>query len=69
MRVIRDALLVKQEDMSVSKGGIYLPEGTEKTVCHGEVIETGRGIISGGQVITPEVKVGDKIIFRSLGFV
>ena len=65
MKVIRDALLVKADEIGISKGVIYLPEGTEKEVRHGEVVETGRGIISGGQVITPEVKVGDQIIFRS----
>ena len=64
MKVIRDGLLIKVKDPSMTKGGLYIPEVTDKEVRYATVVGTGRGLISGGQRIEPEVSVGDEIIFR-----
>ena len=65
MKVIRDALLIRIDNPDVTPGGIYIPKTTEETVQRGEVLEVGRGIITGGKVVPPEVAQGDKIIFRA----
>ena len=64
MKVIRDGLLIKVEDPGITKGGIYLPEIGDLEARHATVVETGRGLISGGNRIELEVQKGDKIIFR-----
>jgi co-chaperonin GroES (HSP10) len=64
VKVIRDGLLVRVDDPSMTKGGLYIPEANDKEIRHATVVEAGRGLISGGNRIELEVKVGDKIIFR-----
>jgi co-chaperonin GroES (HSP10) len=65
VKVIRDALLVRLTTVKVTEGGIHIPETTDDTVQQGEIVARGRGLISGGRVIEPEVQIGDKITFRS----
>lgn len=49
-----------------TKGGIILPETAEKEKPEkGEVLAVGPGkILESGQRVVPEVKVGDKVIFK-----
>lgn len=64
MKVIRDGLLIKVDDPSMTKAGLYIPEASHAEIRHATVVETGMGLISGGSRIAPEVQKGDKIIFR-----
>jgi chaperonin GroES len=52
------------EAKEVSRGGIVLPDTAKEKPQEAEVIAVGKGKVSDdGKVITPEVKVGDKVLF------
>jgi chaperonin GroES len=51
------------EAKDVTKGGIVLPDTAKEKPQEAEVVAVGKGKISDGKTIAPEVKVGDKILF------
>jgi chaperonin GroES len=47
-----------------TKGGIVLPDTAKEKPQEGEVIAVGPGrVLENGQRLTPELKVGDRVIF------
>jgi len=59
--------LAKEEE--VTRSGILLPDNADKEKkTEGEVVALGVGrITKDGDVIPPEVKVGDKVLLKSWG--
>jgi len=54
--------LVEKEEKTA--GGVYLPDTAKEKPQEAEVIAVGKGrTLDNGTTITPEVKVGDKVIF------
>jgi len=62
---LADRILVKVlEAKEVTKGGIVLPETAQEKPQEAEIVAIGKGKVGDdGKVISPEVKVGDKILF------
>lgn len=57
---------IKEEKMT--KSGIVLPDTVEKDELEqGEVVAVGEGKIDHGQRVTPQVKVGDRVILKKYG--
>ncbi len=63
---LADRVLVKPlEKEEVKQGGIIIPDTAKEKPQEGEVIAVGKGRLSNkGERIKPEVKKGDKILFR-----
>ncbi|MDP3792001.1 MAG: co-chaperone GroES [Candidatus Omnitrophota bacterium] len=62
---LADRIMVEVLDAKeVTKGGIVLPDTAQEKPQEAKVVAVGKGKTSNeGKVITPEVKVGDKILF------
>jgi len=65
IKPLGDRVMVRVlEPESKSKGGILLPDTAQEKPQEAEVIAVGKGkMLESGQVQTPEVKAGDKILF------
>jgi chaperonin GroES len=51
-----------------TKGGILLPDSAKEKPQEGEIIAVGAGkMMETGQRMTPEVKVGDIVVFAKYG--
>ena len=63
---LADRVLVKPLDASeTKKGTIIIPDTAKEKPQEGEVIAVGKGRLSSkGERIAPEVKKGDKVLFR-----
>jgi len=64
---IRGRIIVKRIKRNVSPGGLTLPESREQPTVEGEVIAVGPGLMAlmNGEHITPQVKVGDIVLYWS----
>ena len=61
---LADRIVVKVlEAEEITRGGIVLPDTAKEKPQQAEVIEVGKGKVSDGKVIAPEVKKGDKVLF------
>ena len=62
---LADRIMVEVLDAKeVTKGGIVLPDTAQEKPQEAKVIAVGKGKISDeGKPISPEVKVGDKVLF------
>jgi len=61
---LADRIVVKVlEAEEVTRGGIVLPDTAKEKPQQAEVMEVGKGKVSDGKVIAPEVKKGDKVLF------
>ena len=60
-----DRVVVKAlEAQEVTKGGIVLPDTVKEKPQEGKVVAVGKGKVSDtGHVQTPEVKVGDRVLY------
>lgn len=65
IKPLNDRVLVKPvEADEVSAGGIIIPDAAKEKSTKGEVIAVGPGkALDNGQVRTPQVKVGDKVVY------
>lgn len=65
MKPLADRVIIKpQEAEEKTKGGIILPDTAKEKPVIGEVVAVGPGKVSDdGKKITPEVKVGDKVLY------
>jgi chaperonin GroES len=63
---LADRVLVRPLDATeVKKGGIIIPDTAKEKPQEGEVVAVGKGRLnSKGERIAPEVKAGDKVLFR-----
>ena len=58
-RVLVEAL----EAEEMTKGGIVLPQNAQEKPQQAKVVAVGKGKISDGKLIAPEVKVGDVVLY------
>ncbi len=68
LKPLGDKIVVepKAEEEKTSSG-ILLPDTAKKKSTEGTVVAVGRGKYQNGQLIQPEVKVGDVVIFSKYG--
>ncbi len=65
IRPLHDRILIKRlGEEEKSKGGIIIPDTAKEKPIQGKVIAVGKGkILENGDVIRPDVKKGDKVLF------
>jgi len=65
IRPLSDRLVVKRiEDKETTRNGIVIPDSAKEKPQEGEVIAIGQGKrLEDGTRATPDVKVGDRIMF------
>jgi chaperonin GroES len=65
VKPLNDRVLVKRtEELTVTKGGIVIPDTAKEKPIEGKVIAVGPGKMSEqGQRMALQVKAGDKILF------
>jgi chaperonin GroES len=65
IKPLGDRVVVKAlEAETKTKGGIVLPDSVKEKPQEGKVIAVGKGkVLENGTVQTPEVKVGDKVLY------
>jgi len=65
IKPLGDRVVVKPlEAESKSKGGIVLPDTAKEKPQEGKVVAVGKGkVLENGSVQSPEVKVGDKVLY------
>lgn len=66
-RPLQDRILVKRyEPESKSTSGLIIPSNMKEKPTHAEVLAVGKGkMLENGQMHTPDVKVGDKVVFST----
>ena len=65
IKPLYDRVVIKRmEEEKLSAGGIVIPDSATEKPIKGEVIAVGGGkVLDNGQLRTPQVKVGDKVLF------
>ena len=65
VKPLNDRVLVKRtEELTVTKGGILIPDTAKEKPIEGKVVAVGPGKMSEqGQRMTLQVKAGDKVLF------
>jgi len=65
IKPLGDRIVVKVlEAETKSKGGILLPDTAKEKPQEAKVVAVGKGkVLENGSIASPEVKVGDKVIF------
>ena len=65
IRPLHDRVLVRREDEeTMSSGGIVLPGSAQEKPMKGEIIAVGNGkVLTDGNISKLDVKVGDKVLF------
>jgi len=65
IKPLRDRVVIKPlEAENKTKGGIVLPDTAKEKPQEGKVVAVGKGkVLENGTVQTPEVKVGDKVLY------
>ena len=62
---LHDRVLVRRvESDEKTKGGLIIPDSAKEKPAEGEVVSTGEGARKdSGELITPSVKAGDRVLF------
>jgi chaperonin GroES len=65
IRPLHDRLLVKREaEERKTPGGIVIPDTAAEKPTFGKVLAVGKGkVLDSGETRSPDVKVGDKVMF------
>ncbi len=65
VKPLNDRVLVKRtEELTVTKGGIVIPDTAKEKPIEGKIVAVGPGKMSEqGQRMTLQVKAGDKVLF------
>ena len=64
LRPLYDTVIVRrEEEETVSSGGIVLPGSATEKPTFGTVLAVGDGRLDGNEIIPLEVKKGDKVLF------
>ena len=64
VRPLHDRIVIKRiEEKETVKGGIIIPDTAKEKPQEGEVVAVGKGKREKGELIAPDVKVGDRILF------
>lgn len=69
LRPMDDRIVVKRlEAEAKTAGGIILPDAAKEKPQEGEVVAVGAGkLLDSGKRATPDVEVGDKVLFGKYG--
>jgi chaperonin GroES len=69
VRPLHDQVVIKRlEAETQTASGIIIPDNAQEKPYQGEVIAVGPGkSLDNGQVREPQVKIGDRILFRKYG--
>ena len=69
IRPLQDRILVKRiEAEEKTSGGIIIPDTAKEKPQEGEVVAVGKGKrLDNGNVIEPDVKAGDRVLFSKYG--
>jgi chaperonin GroES len=67
LQPLGDRVVVQREEAEAkTAGGIVLPDSAKDKPSRGKVISVGEGkLLDNGQRSTPQVKVGDRVLFTS----
>lgn len=61
---LHDRILVRRvEERETARGGIIIPDTAKEKPQEGVVVAVGKGKREKGELIAPEVKEGDRILF------
>jgi chaperonin GroES len=61
---LHDRVLVRRvEEAETARGGIIIPDTAKEKPQEGVVVAVGKGKREKGELVTPEVKEGDRILF------
>lgn len=65
IRPLHDRVVVKRiEEAETMRGGLYIPDSAKEKPQEGEVVAVGKGKrADDGKLLTPDVQVGDRILF------
>jgi chaperonin GroES len=65
IRPLHDRVVIRRvNEQEKTAGGIYIPDTAKEKPLEGEVVAVGNGKIQkDGSVRSPEVKVGDRVLF------
>ena len=65
IRPLHDRVIVQRiQEEEKTKGGIIIPDTAKEKPQEGKIIAVGPGkVLENGTKVTPDVKVGDKILF------
>ena len=65
IRPLHDRVVVKRiEEGETMQGGLYIPDSAKEKPQQGEVVAVGKGKrADDGKLLTPDVQVGDRILF------
>ncbi len=65
IRPLHDRVVVKRlEENENMRNGLYIPDSAKEKPQEGEVVAVGKGKRTDeGKLLTPDVKVGDRILF------
>lgn len=65
IRPLHDRIVIRRmEEERTTGGGIVIPDSATEKPIQGEVVAVGTGKrLESGEVIKPDVKVGDKVLF------
>jgi chaperonin GroES len=69
IRPLHDRIIVKRlEEERTSAGGIVIPDSATEKPIQGKVLAVGNGkILDDGKIRSPDIKVGDTILFGKYG--
>lgn len=66
IKPLGNRVLVQRAKAQSTKGGILLPDTAQEKPKEGTIIAVGPGKVDDkGEMITPHVKVGDRVLFSS----
>ncbi len=64
LKPLHDRVVIKSaESEDVTASGIILPDTAKEKPQRGEVIAVGPGKTENGQLVTPQVKAGDTVLY------
>ncbi len=65
VRPLHDRVLVRRmAEEEKTAGGLFIPDTAKEKPQRGEVVATGKGLVTEeGKVMPLEVKIGDKVLF------
>ncbi|MDD4203198.1 MAG: co-chaperone GroES [Candidatus Omnitrophica bacterium] len=64
IRPLGDRVIVENlKPKEVTKGGIIIPDTAKEKPQEAKVVAVGKGKVEDGKLITPEVKIGDTVLY------
>src|SRR3954467_4709722 len=65
LRPLQDRVLIRRvEQEATTSGGIFIPDTAQEKPTEGEVVAVGPGLRNeAGELHSPDVKVGDRVLF------